>query len=77
MTHVSKFIRPEVKILDKATGVISAVVSTESIDRDGDIIRQGYWDLDHFKSHPILLSSHNYRAPIVMDRALDGYGSEG
>ena len=61
MTHVSKFIRPEVKILDKATGVISAVVSTESVDRDGDIIRQGYWNLDHFKSHPILLSSHNYR----------------
>ena len=61
MTHVSKFIRPEVKILDKATGVISAVVSTESVDRDGDIIRQGYWNLDHFKSHAILLSSHNYR----------------
>jgi hypothetical protein len=61
MTHVSKFVRPEVKILDKAAGVISAVVSTESMDRDGDIIRQGYWDLEHFKSHPILLSSHNYR----------------
>jgi len=61
MTHVSKFVRPEIKILDKGAGIISAVVSTESVDRDGDIIRQGYWDLDHFKTHPILLSSHNYR----------------
>lgn len=62
MAHKSKFIRPEeIKILDKANGRISAVVSTESVDRDGDIIRQANWDLDHFKSHPILLSSHNYR----------------
>ena len=62
MAHRSKFIRPEeIKILDKAAGLISAVVSTESVDRDGDIIRQANWDLAHFKAHPILLSSHNYR----------------
>ena len=62
MAHKSKFIRPEeIKILDKAAGIISAVVSTESVDRDGDIIRQAHWDLNHFKAHPILLSSHNYR----------------
>jgi len=62
MAHRTKFVRPtEIKILDKAAGRISAVVSTESVDRDGDIIRQAHWDLDHFKSHPILLSSHNYR----------------
>jgi hypothetical protein len=48
-------------VLDPKAGVISAVVSTESVDRDGDIIRQANWDLGHFKAHPILLSSHNYR----------------
>lgn len=62
MAHITKFVRPtELKILDKAAGRITAIVSTESMDRDGDIIRQDYWDLDHFKAHPILLSSHNYR----------------
>jgi len=61
MAHVTKFIRPELKVVDKAAGIINAVVSTESMDRDGDIIRQDSWDLDHFKAHPILLSSHNYR----------------
>ena len=61
MSHRSKFIRPEIKVVDKSAGLITAVVSTESVDRDGDIIRQGYWDLNHFKAHPILLSSHNYR----------------
>jgi hypothetical protein len=61
MEHRSKFIRPELKVLDEDAGVIQAVVSTEDMDRDGDVIRQDYWNLDHFKSHPILLSSHNYR----------------
>ena len=61
MSHITKFIRPELKVLDPKAGVISAIVSTESVDRDGDIIRQSDWDLGHFKSHPILLSSHNYR----------------
>ena len=61
MSHRSKFIRPEIKVVDKSAGLITAVVSTESVDRDGDIIRQAHWDLNHFKAHPILLSSHNYR----------------
>ena len=61
MPHVSKFVRSEVKVVNKAAGLITAVVSTESVDRDGDIIRQAHWDLTHFKAHPILLSSHNYR----------------
>ena len=61
MAHITKFIRPDLKVVDKAAGIINAVVSTEAMDRDGDIIRQEAWDLEHFKAHPILLSSHNYR----------------
>ena len=61
MSHRAKFIKAETKILDEKEGIISAIVSTESIDRDGDIIRQEGWDLRHFKAHPVLLSSHNYR----------------
>ena len=61
MSHKAKFIKAETKILDEKEGIISAIVSTESVDRDGDIIRQEGWDLRHFKAHPVLLSSHNYR----------------
>jgi len=60
MSHRAKFIKAETKILDEKEGIVSAIVSTESVDRDGDIIRQDGWDLRHFKSHPVLLSSHNY-----------------
>mgnify|MGYP005824776111 FL=1 len=62
MTHITKFVRPTaLRLLDEESGIISAVVSTEDVDRDGDIIRQEGWDLTHFSAHPILLSSHNYR----------------
>ena len=62
MTHITKFVRPtSLKLLNEKAGLISAVVSTEDVDRDGDIIRQEGWNLTHFSAHPILLSSHNYR----------------
>ena len=56
----SKYVRPEMKILDAENGRIHAVVSTETRDRDGDIIRASGWELDRFKEHPVLVSSHNY-----------------
>jgi len=61
MSYRSKFVNVEAKVLDKEEGTIRAVVSTENVDRDGDVIRQDGWDLRHFKAHPVLLSSHNYR----------------
>lgn len=59
---IFKIIKPEIKSL--GDGLISAVVSTESKDRDGDIIRQANWDLKYFLEHPVLLSSHNYGSLI-------------
>ena len=52
--------RYEVKVLDAKAGRVEAVVSTESMDRQGDIIRQDGWDLKNFMRHPILLASHDY-----------------
>ncbi len=56
--HRQKIISAETRVVGEK--LISAVVSTENKDRDGDIIRQEGWDLDHFMKHPILLSSHDY-----------------
>lgn len=55
---VYKLIRPEVKV--DSDGVITATLSTEAEDRDGDVIRATGWQLDHFLKHPVLLSSHDY-----------------
>jgi hypothetical protein len=60
VTIKSKFVTPDIKGVDEEKGVLTAVVSTEHVDRDGDIIRQADWDLSHFRAHPALISSHNY-----------------
>ena len=57
-----KFIRDEVKVVSEAEATIDAVVSTESKDRDGDVIRAAGWQLDKFNAHPVLLDSHNYHS---------------
>jgi len=40
------------------------VMSTEDVDRMGDIIRAKGWDLSEFKNNPIALWGHNHRSPI-------------
>ncbi len=57
-----KLIRGESKLLDEDEGLVSATVSTEGKDRDGDIIRVAGWDLTNFLKHPVLLADHNYRS---------------
>ncbi len=57
-----KLIRAETKVLDAKKGLVSATVSSETRDRDGDIIRVAGWDFTNFMKHPVLLADHNYRS---------------
>jgi hypothetical protein len=41
------------------------IVSSESRDRDGDIVTLGGWELDAWKSRPAILFAHDHRAPIA------------
>tara|TARA_Y100000310_G_scaffold292081_1_gene320545 strand:- start:2298 stop:3041 length:744 start_codon:yes stop_codon:yes gene_type:complete len=61
-TRRDKLYRAEIKSVDEDKGTVTAVVSSEKKDRDGDIIRVAGWDLKEFLEHPVLLSSHNYRS---------------
>lgn len=58
ITHRQKIVRATTKVVGK--GMVEAIVSTESKDRDGDIIRASGWDLGNFKRHPVLLANHDY-----------------
>jgi len=40
-------------------------ISTSHVDRDGDIIDQGGWDLDEYKKNPVVLWAHDSTAPPV------------
>ena len=74
----TKVMRPDIKVLDEATGRVSAIVSSETIDRDGDVIRAEGWNLGNFSSHPVLLSSHDYhslRSQIGVWESMDVVGT--
>jgi HK97 family phage prohead protease len=40
------------------------VLSNETVDRTGDVIRAKGWMLDHFKQNPIALFAHKHDQPI-------------
>ena len=55
-----KVVRAAVKAVNEAKGEVDAVVSSERVDRSGDVIRQEFWDLKNFRRHPVLLAGHDY-----------------
>jgi phage head maturation protease len=58
----TKVYRALSRVLDEKKGRLSAIVSSESVDRDGDIIRTEGWDMKNFNSHPVLLANHDYHS---------------
>jgi HK97 family phage prohead protease len=53
------------KEIDTAKRELTAVVSDETRDRDGDIIESSGWKLKNFKNNPVVLWAHNYREPPI------------
>jgi HK97 family phage prohead protease len=53
--------------LDPKTGMydVEAVISTENIDRDRDIIYQDGWQLSHYRENPVVLWAHLHREPPI------------
>ena len=60
MNTLHKLIRAEIRVVDEKAGRVHAVVSTETKDRQGDVIRVAGWDLADFAVHPVLVQSHDY-----------------
>lgn len=46
--------------LERKEGEIIGIASTDTPDRDGEVIKQEGWDLTNFQKNPVLLASHNY-----------------
>ncbi len=64
-TPIRKFIDFELKDVNEEDRTISAIGSTEQVDRDGDIIVQAGWKLKNFKRNPVVLWGHDYRGLAV------------
>jgi hypothetical protein len=41
-------------------GAFDVIISTEDIDRSGEIVRQNGWELANYKNNPIVLWGHDY-----------------
>ena len=44
---------------------LSMVGSTDTVDRDNEVIEQGGWDLSAYKHNPVILPAHNYMMPSI------------
>lgn len=56
---VRKFILPQEKRIDPETRTIDFIVSNATRDRDGDIVDPNGWELDRYRSNPVVLWAHN------------------
>lgn len=63
MDKLLKIFKAEIKSINEKDFTLDAIVSTKKQDRDGDIIVPDAFSkrLKHYKDHPVLLSSHDYR----------------
>lgn len=48
-----------------ADGPITFVLSTDDVDRHGDIVSADGWRLDAYRENPVLLWAHDYRRPAI------------
>lgn len=69
--QVAADIRARVKSLDFKTveklrkakdenGTFDVIISTEDLDRSGEIVRQNGWEMANYKNNPIVLWGHDY-----------------
>ena len=53
-------------VIEKADdGSFTAVASTNSVDRHGEIVDNNGWDLKNFKKNPVILWAHDHTEPAI------------
>jgi len=84
--EVAKDIRARVKAFDfkaiekikKAkddNGTFDVIISTEDLDRSGEIVRQNGWEMTNYKNNPIVLWGHDYYS-LPIGVCLETYETE-
>lgn len=69
---IYKLFTPEIKAIDPEAGIYEAMISTEDVDRDGDIMKAMGAIIDDYMKNPVVLFGHNYRdATAVVGKALE------
>ena len=72
MTMIHKIYSVVSKAVDVQKGIYEAWVSTEVVDRDGDILLADGAEVENYAKNPIVLFGHNYRDPeAIVAKTLD------
>jgi len=63
MDTIRKLFNFEVKQVEDR--VLRFTGSTETLDRDGEVIKVSGWDLDNYKKNPVFMWAHDYSQPPI------------
>lgn len=55
----------EIKGVSETERTVEAIISSESVDRMGDVIRQAGWQLKHYMKNPVVQWAHDYSQPPI------------
>lgn len=62
----------DLKGIDVEGRTLTAMVSTDSVDRDGDVLVPAGWELENYRKNPVVLWAHDYgRLPIAKTLAIE------
>ncbi len=64
MEVIKSLVSPVEAVYGSATPTYRFVISTDDVDRDGDIVDQKGWDFKEFTSNPICLLGHDHQKPV-------------
>lgn len=65
MAEMKIYTKAYVKEINEDEATITAVASTETVDRDREVIRIDAWKLENFQKNPVLIWAHNYGLPPI------------
>jgi HK97 family phage prohead protease len=60
-----KIYQPEIKAIDVERRTIRHLITTDTPDRDGDIIEPEGWNLSEFLKNPVVLFAHRHDEPPI------------
>src|SRR5581483_2971902 len=60
MNKLIRTIHPEVRVIDRAKGIVDYVASDETLDCYREIIKASGWRFTHFKKNAPFVDSHDY-----------------
>jgi len=67
--YIRAFCTPELKDVNEKASEITHVITTASLDRQGDVVEPGGADVANYMRNPVVLADHDYSIHSIIGRA--------